>query len=125
MSDFLGVVTALNVNNRHLLHRPNIILRLFVFPGPYIVKYRKSNWDMVFEKFDSLPLKYKSLLLYDLHVLAHSHHYNYTEYIKYLPKIKPTEKNLPVWKSFLQLLIPDFENRLFGNAKKLVTVGIM
>lgn len=87
--------------------------------GPYIVKYRKSNWDMVFEKFESLPLKYKRLLFYDLHALAHSHHYNYTEYIKYLPKIKPTEKNLPIWRIFVSM-IPDFENRLFGNAKKLV-----
>ncbi|XP_065203847.1 uncharacterized protein LOC135833944 [Planococcus citri] len=88
--------------------------------GPYIVKYRKSNWDMVFEKFESLPLKYRTLLLIDLHVLAHSYHYNYTEYIKYLPKLKPTEKNLPVWKTFVNL-IGDIETRLFGNAKKLVT----
>lgn len=86
------------------------------------MKYRKNNWDMVFERFDALPLKYKTLLLYDLHALAHSHHYNYTEYIRYLPKLKPSENNLPVWKSFVSL-IEDVENRLFGNAKTLATVS--
>lgn len=91
--------------------------------GPFLVNYRKNNWHRIFEKFDSVPIKYKNQLLHDLHVLAESAYYNYTEYIRHLLKIKPSESNLPIWEGYINMII-DIDQKLSGNALNLTRVSI-
>lgn len=76
---------------------------------------------MIFERFDTIPMKIRLQLLFDMHSLAHSTHYNYTEYFRYVLKLKPKQDNLPIWKYYVAL-IKDVDKRLYGRPHQLAKV---